>query len=299
MDLTKVHTWSKDAYLNGSLDDIFNVSSSERYFRTANMAVISVFGTFGNLIIFLSAMPNNNLVSYHYLVLNMVFVDMIVSGFCHLVQVYTNFYGTWPLDEFLCSSSAVLRDMCYAISNLTALAIALNRTVACRVLYNPTARKFLSKKAVLVYIILIWLTAFSMTGLLVILDVMDVGFNEISDMCQARSNHELTFLMTLSSLCIYAPLVVCFCCYLYIFVILRRSQSTFKIKLLRARYIKTTKKMALLFILQFLSWIPMAVNSIVAVIYGSHRFVFHVVYFIWICNTGINPFIYAFINLKY
>ena len=209
-----------------NLSSIHPVTMAEAWLEASIVAVIAVTGVVNNGLILLAAAHSSKLrEGAHLLIINLAVVDIFATGlFCPLLA-YALVERHWPMDVHSCILAGVLFSHNIGVSVLTNFAIALNRLLCVERSFICT-EKLCSTKAIMVGIVVIWLSVFLFLIAPYFTGFITIGYHPVYNFCVVSFQNTLTqhwviFYAYSYGLGLFIPFVAFFFCYCRAFIIVK------------------------------------------------------------------------------
>ena len=286
---------------NGRLiePEVLEVSHVEIVIETCALALMSVVGVVSNFWVIVTACYSKKLRrKTHLLVLNLAVVDFLICLIFIPVYMHSIIMTRWMLGSDSCIFIWVLLQQNLAVSVLSNTAIAANRYFNAT-LRNGPRRILCGTKVIIIGIVGIWIAAFTCSILPVLSGYIQMRYCPYYAICGPSKTltpprQWFVCYLILYTIGFFLPVLVTATCYYKVFQVVRNQINFTKSARARERYIRSSKRMVLMFVVFCLCWLPDTVHFGVdpesrAVPVYVTRFLF----FLLLFNSAINPFLYA------
>ena len=261
------------------------------------IACMAVIGSINNVLVLLASLQTPKLRQQaHLLVLNMAVVDLVVTGvFCPL-YAYGIVRREWVFGPAMCSVAAYIIVQNVGVSIVTHFAIAVNRYINAQrnaVLFSD----FLcSTRAVVLGILLIWISVFLLQVVPYLCRYVALQYQPAYGMCICSyrdTRRWFVFHAVSYGVGLVLPFVGAVFCYYKVYRIVHGRMSFTRSTRARQRYVRSCKRMSVLFIVFCVCWLPEALHVLADPKLEAPVFVTRILFFALIANSALNPFVYA------
>ncbi|XP_078677952.1 protein trapped in endoderm-1-like [Branchiostoma floridae x Branchiostoma belcheri] len=272
-------------------------------------AVISIVGTFGNLLLILAFVLTKKLrCSLGAFITSMAVSDLIFAALYDSLSAHELSVGGWKPQPELCKGLGAITILSGVHSLISSGLIALNRYI----LVTKTSsvyRTFFSPVKSTVMIVMAWTISFLMVTPAAFFGFGEFGYNDATNTCDFVVSNPNTYLyfFTLPGAMVVVANFVCITCYFHIFMTVRKSdrkskpnQQPTNSPIVPIKVVKETQHMFLIY-LTFLS--TTAPYSLLYVADNGMDDLpptaFTVAAIIYACNSSLNPIIHTWKNRDY
>ena len=296
METSNNFTGGLQVKANRSISDLVGMTDNNNIFEACVLGAIGLTGTLGNLTVILTfAFILRLSKPIHIIILSLAFADFLTCA------VYAPAYGygiistRWLISSTVCTAAGSLFLEQLGVTTMTNLLIAVYSYLS---YFHPQrCTKWFTKKHVVAYVIVIWITAGLLLTYPVFLDHASIQFDDIHLICQIDfPDDEYVSQMVY----IYLNTLVIYLVPLFVSGLLYSSLAS---SLCRYKYIpetddnsrvinRTVVTMCLVYIMFIVCWVPHLIvlnfeSSVNSVLFRSTTYLL-------ILNSCLNPFIYGF-----
>ena len=268
-----------------------------RYVGSSYLSIVLVVGGCLNVLMLISSgFAFSKLKPYHYLIINLIFADVLFVFTQIPLEWYGILYGVWPFDPVSCTVFFIFGMILHAVTFITHAFIAVNRLVGCIMSFSRKAEFLVSGVGTTITICFIWLWCTAYAMLPIVTKYVTVSFDSIlgiTDVSPEIGIRAFYFWMYMGTLGAWIPLVTIIINYTVICISIRRSGQLFSSPILKRNFIKATKYMFSLTFVFFILWLPSTVQTLFDMSIGTSALTFRACYYVLHVRVLVNPIVYT------
>ena len=283
---------------NSEFMTALGLSTVEIYVQTCLLLLISVTGVINNTLILMAAAISGKLRKQaHLLVVNLAFMDLLVTAVYCPLYAFTIIKGKWSLHHNVCVLSALLLSQNTGVSVIFNFAIACNRYFT--IVRHPLSKRLCSTRTILIAIGLIWSVITVSHIILVFWGPMEIRYNQMYNICipiyKQQSNYLLFSTLYYTYIIgIFGPFLGSFLCYFKVYQTVQGQMEVIKSRRARKRYIETTKRMGIILVTFAVCWLPDTLHYLIDRKLDSvPEYITRALLTLFLLNSAANPFVFA------